>query len=736
MLEGTPLMAAIGWGSLWMLGWLAAATIPLLLHLLHRRRQQELPWAAMDLLLKAIRQNSRTVRIEQWLLLLLRTLAMSLFALAVARPFLSGANSPNDSMSAPAKLWLIVLDASYSMNYTQQNQTLWSVAQQRARNLVSQADPGDAFLLIQLAEPSTAIIGQPSFDAQRVLESIDRLSCTDGAGDLSSCLEVIVQGLEDAKQAAPALQDVRLHVFTDMGADTWQAVGSGPERRTWQDLASRTAMHVESLAPTAPANVAIMSLEAETGLALAGRPVQFSAQISNFSNQAHQRFPVQFQSDGKTVRTEFIELAPHESQIATAELQPPTTGSWHVSVAIPEDSLNLDNQRHLVLAIQAQLRVVTVEASDSNGATGHARLINLSLAPYASGNEPSVAEPTTALHVETWSPGEFLSADWTDIDAFVLCDVPRLEPSTISRLTSFVEMGGAVLATLGPQTQPPQWNEATSGLSQVFGFELTQPSNLGDWRIDPLQYRSPIAKPFANFLDAGLLTTPIFQYWKIAPLAGITLQTDIGLTTGDPYLVRHPLGQGWTAAMLSAPMSGAESRSGQAWNAIATWPSFVPLMQKTIETIVGRNERLLNVITGQALRGVVPRSAQARAFTVERPDNMQNHFSLPPAVDDRTQAWSYSLTDRVGIYHVDDGGSLHQIFAVNLLPNQSEMQSMPTANLPSVADKQRTDLKSVSPTQSNQTRPSERLSVWLLSAVLLMMAAESILAWSLGRRFA
>ncbi len=83
-------IAALGLGSAWMLAWLGAASIPLMLHLLHRRRQQEVSWAAMELLMQAIRQNSRTVKIEQWLLLLLRTAVLVMFAFALTRPFLKG----------------------------------------------------------------------------------------------------------------------------------------------------------------------------------------------------------------------------------------------------------------------------------------------------------------------------------------------------------------------------------------------------------------------------------------------------------------------------------------------------------------------------------------------------------------------------------------------------------------------------------------------------------------------
>ncbi len=57
----------------WMLLWGLAAVIPLLIHFLSRRRYDEVPWAAMEFLLAAIRKHARRWRIEQLLLLLVRT---------------------------------------------------------------------------------------------------------------------------------------------------------------------------------------------------------------------------------------------------------------------------------------------------------------------------------------------------------------------------------------------------------------------------------------------------------------------------------------------------------------------------------------------------------------------------------------------------------------------------------------------------------------------------------------
>ncbi len=110
-----PAIFAFGFSQLAMLGWLAAAALPLVIHLWNRRRHRETEWAAMAFLLAAIQKNARRLRIEQWLLLAVRTAIVVLVVLAVAGPHHETATAPFDSGRPTHRV--IVIDGSYSMAY-------------------------------------------------------------------------------------------------------------------------------------------------------------------------------------------------------------------------------------------------------------------------------------------------------------------------------------------------------------------------------------------------------------------------------------------------------------------------------------------------------------------------------------------------------------------------------------------------------------------------------------------
>src|SRR5262249_58191220 len=85
-----PILWALGFSNAPLLYGLGAASVPIIIHLLNRRKFREMPWAAMRFLLAAIRKNARRIRIEQWLLLAVRTLLVILVVTAMAKPFLEG----------------------------------------------------------------------------------------------------------------------------------------------------------------------------------------------------------------------------------------------------------------------------------------------------------------------------------------------------------------------------------------------------------------------------------------------------------------------------------------------------------------------------------------------------------------------------------------------------------------------------------------------------------------------
>src|SRR5688572_3368694 len=76
-----------------MLAGLGAVSIPIIIHLLNRRKFERVVWAAMRFVKLSVEKNQRRIKIEDMLLLILRCALLILLALALARPVLRAAGA-------------------------------------------------------------------------------------------------------------------------------------------------------------------------------------------------------------------------------------------------------------------------------------------------------------------------------------------------------------------------------------------------------------------------------------------------------------------------------------------------------------------------------------------------------------------------------------------------------------------------------------------------------------------
>jgi hypothetical protein len=91
-----------------------AITLPVLFHLIRRTPRGEIPFSSLMFLSPSPPRITRRSRIEHWLLLALRGLALTLLAMAFARPFLRHTAQANDSDGNQQRV-AIVVDTSASM---------------------------------------------------------------------------------------------------------------------------------------------------------------------------------------------------------------------------------------------------------------------------------------------------------------------------------------------------------------------------------------------------------------------------------------------------------------------------------------------------------------------------------------------------------------------------------------------------------------------------------------------
>src|SRR6266576_3224244 len=124
------------WGTL-------LGAIPIIIHLLNRRRFRRVDWAPMRYLKLTIQRNRRRIQIEQWLLLLVRIALPVLLFFLLARPLLNPTGLERRFGIGGRTSHVILVDDSLSMGYTADGPPAFHRARDVAGALLAATQPGD-----------------------------------------------------------------------------------------------------------------------------------------------------------------------------------------------------------------------------------------------------------------------------------------------------------------------------------------------------------------------------------------------------------------------------------------------------------------------------------------------------------------------------------------------------------------------------------------------------------------
>ena len=389
-----------------MLGWLAAAAVPLVIHLWSRRRYREMSWAAMEYLLAAVRQQSRRLRLEQWLLLALRTLLIVLLVLAVAEPVLNRGGLASAGGGPTHRV--LVFDGSYSMTYRPTDKSRFARAKELAARIVEEARQGDAFSLVLMAAPPRVVAGPLAFDAAAVRAEIEHLDPLDTAADLPATVTAVQQLLDKARRENPRMERQEVYFLTDLQRADWSPDLSGRGltefRRRSAALAEVAKLVVMDLGQPSAENLAVTGLHALDSIAVVGENVSIEVRLKNFGRQPRPRQPVALWVDDREDARQTIDVAPSGEASLAFSHRFETPGDHVVEARAEGDALEVDNHRYLVLPVRQAIRVLCINGRPSgepyHGATDY---LAAALAPEKGGGGTGNVAVEVATESAVWN---------------------------------------------------------------------------------------------------------------------------------------------------------------------------------------------------------------------------------------------------------------------------------------------------------------------------------------------
>src|SRR5829696_1750511 len=221
MLDPMFILAAFVTPAFFVAG-IALAAIPIVIHILNRRRYKTVNWAAMEFLLRAMKKNRRRLKFEQWILLATRCLLVFLIATALARPLGCKDSTLASIAGQRSGLHVIVIDNSFSMAYEAGRPnaaTHLDRAKQLSKELIETFNAGgEAISIVTASKPASAVLAAPTYDLAAARDAVDRVQQSFGGTDLLGALRLA----QDVARKEKTPGERRLYVISDGTRSAWE----------------------------------------------------------------------------------------------------------------------------------------------------------------------------------------------------------------------------------------------------------------------------------------------------------------------------------------------------------------------------------------------------------------------------------------------------------------------------------------------------------------------------------
>jgi hypothetical protein len=639
-----------------MLAATAAVAVPILIHLLNRRRYTRVKWAAMRFVRVATDQNRRRIRIEDLLLLLLRCALLVALALAASRPLWRRFASVSSTGGVTA---MILIDDSSGMAGTDGVTTRFKSAQAAADAVVAALPAGSSAAVFLTSGHVDPIVPEPTRDLGFVRRAVRQAAPSDYPPAIEPA---VTQALSVLKKSTGAKE---LYVITDGRSAGWAAID--PVAKLLADAHDDVTTQVLLVGPAVPQNVGIVALRAGGDLVPVGRPLRFDVTVKNYGTTEVRQLPVRLSvGEDKSPESEAMIDSLPAGKTAVVSLAGTFTapGRHWVTATIPHDAMPADDSRTITVRGIGTVRVLVIDGPGPDRA-------GQSATDFVRGALLPVPPDQTAgyfVKIEVVRPGD-VTASWLDkTDVVIAVDAP-LPPTAAKAIDQFVRAGGGFFYFPGDGTDPASVN---AGL--VDQLHLL-PSQYGTGVGDAAKQDSTLTFQASDFQH------PVASIWNDrtnGSPAAAHVYRHLPMTAGAPSQVVLAYSDG-TAAVLDQTVGlGTVMQFGTSadtsWTDLPLHPSFLPLLYRSLAAAVAQRDAGSNVKVGDPFVRRVPIEQAGRPVTVIDP--AQNSTQSTVVLRDDAAVVTVTATDRAGGYRVRVGTDPETRFAAQMDPDGSDLRML------------------------------------------------------------
>ncbi len=498
--------------SPWLLIGLLTLAIPIIIHLILRKKPKHQWFPALRFLQQRQRTNLQKLRLRHLLLLTLRLLLFGLIVTALARPLLSG--GPSELAGRPDLAVVFLFDTSGSMDYVHEGNSRLKLARDIATEFLNHLTSGSLVAVFDSGEAPSAFV--PVRDAGKWVQN-RRIHLRNRP--ITTTIDQVWRTLEQAPPKLPIL----FCIFSDRTAASWDADLASllPKKAEMEEkLKNKINTVYFDLGVKEPRNLAIT----QTALRL---PSGQSVALEDLRLGVSNRIPVQIQATvevtGTSVNTElqlFVEGKLHDQKTVNLTAKPLETiretvlfkelkiEGQHSSGEVrlkSSDALEVDNARFWTMRV-IKHRVLIISDRESDADDWRIAL-------------NALEEANLPIETKVIQPNEAPAQIFPDqYQAVCLLNVARPSTALWETLNRYVTMGGGLLLLPGADAEVAAYTSPMALALVPARLKAQKKIGIPGTFLSPVEYESHPILGMIQAWQQPLTPGQIYRFWDVDPI--------------------------------------------------------------------------------------------------------------------------------------------------------------------------------------------------------------------------
>ncbi|MFN0052097.1 MAG: vWA domain-containing protein [Planctomycetales bacterium] len=639
---------------------LAAVSLPLVIHWLTRPRPTRMPLSTIRFVREILRQRQARYRLRDWLILLLRALAILALAAVIARPLsrenahLAGSDGKSSTVT------VVILDVSHSMGAVAGG----IAALERARPLVGRHvayRPDARVNLILAAANPQAVFDRPSTNFFMLGDAVARARPLPQRLNLQGALNAAAEMLAESDGGTSRRE---LWVISDFQRSNWSAAD-------FSVLPSDVVIQLESVAPVeTPHNLGLLRVGTQ-GRVEPGRPFRLEVDVGNYSPSPRQ-VVVEVSFGEAPIRLEGTATAGGRSTLVTEAVLP--MEGWKMGTARlvgHTDALPGDDRRAVAIQVHPQPTFLLLTRQSAASRPSSSYFLERAIAPQ------TAAERGAAERIVRHDPARIDREVLAAADLLLLDHPGKLSEETLGSLVLLLKRGRGVLYVASEAIDATNLKllaqGAGSSLQLPVEFLLPpQGHSRKNLQLVDIKSRDSPFKVFGEEASA-ILSPARFSGGLATRRVSGALLDDVLATYSDQSaaLVMTACGAG-ELAVLNADL-GTSS--------VTASPAFVPLVGELTSRLLGRERTAEAIGCGEPLAVYLPAAAGSRAgLEIVVPAEVKQEVEDPGELheDQVGVMWQGSAAGPPGVYEIRRGTQTVLALASAIPAEESDLATLPS----------------------------------------------------------